>query len=132
MSCLDSVDVKYLGWVMALAGSEAAGVGSWVTPGFLRMGLSMLSAAAVDGQGPRRGQKADHCAYLRGGTVGVVEARAVGVARSGMVQAESAGVDVTNSRSALTLASIHPSIHPSIPFLSFLDACFAEEFQFLW
>jgi hypothetical protein len=67
MSCLDSVDAKYLDWVMALTGSEAAGVGSWVTPGFIRMGLSMLSVATVDGQGPRRGQKANHWAYLRGG-----------------------------------------------------------------
>ena len=67
MSCLDSVDAKYLDWVMALTGSEAAGVGSWVTPGFIRMGLSMLSVATVDGQGPRRGQKADHWAYLWGG-----------------------------------------------------------------
>jgi hypothetical protein len=67
MSCLDSVDTKYLGWVMALVGSEAVGVGSWVTPGFLRLGLSILSVATVDGQVPRRGQKADHWAYLRGG-----------------------------------------------------------------
>jgi hypothetical protein len=60
-------EVSGLGNGTTVVGSEAAGVGSWVTPGFLRMGLSMLSAAAVDGQGPRRGQQADHCAYLRGG-----------------------------------------------------------------
>jgi hypothetical protein len=40
--------------------------------------------------------------------VGGVEVQGVGVARSGMASAESAGVDVTNSRSALALASIHP------------------------
>ena len=43
-------------------------------------------------------------------TVQAIEAPAVGVAHSRMPEVGSAGTDVTNSKSALALASTHPSI----------------------
>jgi hypothetical protein len=71
----------------------------------------MSPAAAVEIQRPRGVQQADDWAYQRGGSDGgAAKAPAVGVARNGMAKVGAAGAEVTNSRSALALASTHPSI----------------------
>ena len=74
-SCLDSVKAKYLGSVMAAAGSEAeadAGVGPWLMvlqwTAKGRMADSKLMIGPIYGMG----------------TVGAVEVQGVGMARSGM------------------------------------------------
>jgi hypothetical protein len=65
-SCLDSVKAKYLGSVMAAAGSEAKGgrSGFMANGGGRPNGTSMSSATAVDGQEPHGRQKVDGWAYL--------------------------------------------------------------------
>src|SRR5216683_2457082 len=85
-SCLDSVKAKYLGSVMAPAGSEASGSGSGLMAngGGRPNGTSMSSAAAADGQGPHGRQQADGWAYLWNGDGGGHGRATSGVAYSRM------------------------------------------------